>query len=255
VASRSAASRRDAIGSPADGGGLDGQGSKSDQVYRWLRNEVATGRLRPTARVNADRISRDLEVSKIPVREAIARLANEGALQVVANVGALVTPLSWQELRDIQQARLVLEPPAAETAAVRRPDRSALAPLRANIAEMRRWARSGVGDPSALTRGFHLALIGLSGNAVLTSLLDVVLHRVSRYRMVVGHSAASARANANEHTQIVDALADGDPVETRRLLVEHLTSDHSVGADAREIDPGLFVDSDAQAAPGSDFRY
>jgi DNA-binding GntR family transcriptional regulator len=240
---------------PAERSGLDGQGSKSDQVYRWLRGEVAAGRLPPTARVNADRISRVLEVSKIPVREAIARLASEGALQVVANVGAVVTPLSWRELRDIQQARLVLEPPAAATAAADGPDRRDLAALRANISQMRRWARSGEGDPSALTRAFHLTLVSMSGNAVLTSLLDGVLHRVSRYRMVIGHSPASARSNAAEHAAIVAALADRDPDEVRRLLVDHLMSGHSVGEDARGIDPAHFVDSDADMSRVRDFRY
>jgi DNA-binding GntR family transcriptional regulator len=220
-----------------------------------MRSEVAAGRLRPTARVNADRISRDLAVSKIPVREAIARLVSEGALQVVANVGAMVTPLSWRELRDIQQSRLVLEPPAAATAAARGPGRNELAPLRANIAQMRRWARGGDGDPSALTRSFHLTLISLSGNAVLTSLLDMVLHRVSRYRMVVGHSFESARSNAEEHAGIVAALADGDAQSTRRLLIAHLTSDHSVGEDARDTDPALFVDPDPDAGPEHDFHY
>jgi len=240
---------------PAERSGLDGEGSKSDQVYRWLRGEVSAGRLPPTARVNADRISRDLEVSKIPVREAIARLASEGALQVVANVGAVVTPLSWRELRDIQQARLVLEPPAAATAAANGPSRQDLAALRANIAQMRRRARSSESDLSALTRAFHLTLVSMSGNAVLTSLLDGVLHRVSRYRMVIGHSEASARSNASEHAAIVSALADRDPDEVRRLLTEHLVSSHSVGDDARGIDPSHFVDSGTDISGVQDFRY
>lgn len=229
--------------SPGDS--LDGDGSKSDQVYRWLRGEIAAGRLRPKDRVNADQFSRELAVSKIPVREAIARLAAEGALQVLPNAGAVVTPLSWRELIDIQQARLILEPPAAAAAAAD-PGRASIAELRRNVADMRRWARTADGDPFALNRHFHLALVSMAGNRVLTEMLDTVLQRVSRYRVVAKHTRESARSTAVEHAAIVDALVAGDQQEVQRRVADHLRSSHSVTADARDVDPRYFAD-----APGS----
>lgn len=227
---------------------LDGGGSKSDQVYRWLRAEIATGRLRPKDRVNADLISRELAVSKIPVREAIARLAAEGALQVLPNAGAVVTPLSWRELIDIQQSRLILEPPAAAAAAAD-PSRSAIAELRRNVAAMRRWARTGDGDPFALNRHFHLALVSMAGNLVLTEMLDMVLQRVSRYRVRARHTPESARCIAAEHNAIVDALVARDPQEVQRRVADHLRSSHSVTADARDVDPRYFADAPATVEP------
>jgi DNA-binding GntR family transcriptional regulator len=214
--------------------------AKADDVYRWIRAAVAGGSLRPNDRVNADQISRELAVSKIPVREAIARLSSEGTLVVLPNAGAVVAPLSWQELDDIQQARLVLEPQAAALAAERTP-KVAVAELRSIIAATRRWASDQQGDLFALNRQFHLTLVALSGNELLTEMLDLVLHRVSRYRALAGHTAASARSTAADHAAIVDALAAGDGGAVEALLVEHLRSHHNITAEARAVDPRYFA--------------
>lgn len=232
----------------AEPSSLSGSGSKSDQAYRWLRDQLATGALRPTDRVNADRVSRDLAVSKIPVREAIARLSAEGALRVLPNAGAMVTPLSWRELADIQQSRLILEPPAAAAAAAA-PTRAGIAVLRTNVAVMRRWARGGDGDPYELNRRFHLALVSMAGNELLTALVDLVLQRVSRYRVLARHTAASARETAAEHARIVAALAAGEPDTVRQLMVEHLRSGHNIAADAREVDQRYFADRPPDPTP------
>lgn len=224
-------------------------GSKVDTVYRWLRAAITDGRLRPKERVNADQVSRVLAVSKIPVREAIARLVSEGALVTLPHAGAVVRPLSWRELADIQQARLLLEPPMGALAA-RDPAPAALADLRRTSAELRRWAEDHQGDPFALTRGFHLALVGMAGNDVVQAMTDLVLHRVSRYRVLAEHTAESALSAAQEHDAIIDALAARDGRLVERLLVEHLQAEHTVMADARAVDPRYFVDApDVLVAP------
>jgi DNA-binding GntR family transcriptional regulator len=236
------------VADPVQRGVLDGAGSKSDQVYRWLRDRLAAGALRPKHRVNADRISRDLQVSKIPVRAAIARLCADGALPVLPNAGAVVTPLSWRELADIQQSRLILEPPAA-AAAAGSPTRADIAVLRGNVAAMRRWARGGDGDPFELNRSFHLALVSMAGNELLTALVDVVLQRVSRYRVLARHTPASARETATEHARIVAALAAGEADTAQRLMAGHLRSGHNVAADARDVDPRYFADEPPEVLP------
>lgn len=224
-----------------------GPGSKADQVYRWLRREVADGALRPKDRVNADQISRDLAVSKIPVREAIARLAAERVLLIAPNAGAMVAPLSWHELDDIQQSRLLLEPQIAALS-VQRVTPAAIGELKATITATRRWAKTQDGDMFSLNRNFHLALIALAGNELLTEMLDLVLQRVSRYRIIARHTPASARAAATEHAAIVAALADRDADRVRDLLADHLRSEHSVTGEAHEVDPRYFVDDPSDPA-------
>ncbi|WP_037365163.1 GntR family transcriptional regulator [Nakamurella lactea] len=223
-------------------------GSKSELVYQWLRSEVGNGNLRPADRVNADRVSRELEVSKVPVREAIARLAAERVLLVSPNAGAVVAPLSWRELADIQQARLVLEPPTAASAAGNA-TKARIGELRVMITGLRRWARTHDGDPFAMNRSFHLALVALAGNELLTEMLDLVLQRVSRYRMIAQHTSASVGSTAREHAAIVDALADGDGPSVQRLLSAHLQSTHSVTGSAHEVDPRYFVDEPDEQRP------
>jgi DNA-binding GntR family transcriptional regulator len=217
--------------------------SKSQQVYEWIRGQIFTGALKPTARVNADAVSRELGVSKIPVREALQRLASEGLIAQQLYSGAVVAPLSWRELAGVRAARGALEPPAAALAA-ERADKAAITQLRANMDRMRVGLDSGdVSEFFELNRAFHLGFVAMSGFPVLVELVDQVLHKVSRYRAVLPTTVASARSDLKEHRSIVKALSDGDAARAEALVRQHVTGEHTITTDARRLDAALFEDS------------
>lgn len=216
--------------------------SKPEYAYRWIRSEIFSGRLTPRDRVNADGISRQLGISKIPVREAIQRLTSEGMLVQQPYAGAIVAPLSWRELKGIRQARGALEPIAAAqgTSLATSAD---IADLKAILKTMStRVKTADVTDFFDLNRAFHLKLVELSGYPIMVELLDLVLHKVSRYRAVLPIPVDEARSVLAEHKSIVEAVEARDAQMVAELVSRHVTGEHTIVSDARRLDEAFFED-------------
>ena len=74
-----------------------------------LREQILNGDLNEGQQLRQDRIAREFQVSRIPVREAFLRLEAEGLVRVVANRGAVVSALSPEEIQELFEIRAVLE--------------------------------------------------------------------------------------------------------------------------------------------------
>ncbi|MEU9671650.1 GntR family transcriptional regulator, partial [Streptomyces bobili] len=83
--------------------------SKADLVYASLRAAIASGELRPGARLNMDELARSFGVSKIPVREATKRLESEGLLVARVHSGVTVAEVDKNEIRGVFLAREAIE--------------------------------------------------------------------------------------------------------------------------------------------------
>lgn len=185
--------------------------SVPDQVHEILRDRILAGQLEPGARLHQAGISQELGVSRTPVREAIARLAAEDLVELLANRGARVAmpadPASTYE------ARLGVEPVAARLAAER-----------GDGATLRRALKAGKAGYSA-SRAFHLGLVQASGNALLVSFAEKLWpRRPGAGRMTPEELAADAR----EHERILEAIEAGDEARAERLTREHIERVHAV---------------------------
>lgn len=91
-------------------------GTKADAAYDWIRERIQFAEWEPDARIRIDRIADELEFSRIPVREALSRLAAEGLLVGDPHRGYRLKALSSLDLRDIYDTLSLLEPLAARLA-------------------------------------------------------------------------------------------------------------------------------------------
>jgi DNA-binding GntR family transcriptional regulator len=82
------------------------------KILQVLREAILSGRLKPGERLNESRIARQLQMSRVPVREALQRLEEQGLVVSVPRKGMFVVSLSEEESRKINAVRLVLEPEA-----------------------------------------------------------------------------------------------------------------------------------------------
>jgi len=95
----------------------------SDSVIIELRNMIVDGRLSAGERINEVHLSQQLGVSRTPLREALARLAHEGALKGVPRIGYFVRALTLEEFEQIYPIRPLLEPEALRLAGLLSRDR------------------------------------------------------------------------------------------------------------------------------------
>lgn len=189
------------------------------QVLAELRAALVTGELPPGSVHSAPALGARYGVSATPVREAMALLAQEGAVDVLPNRGFRVTRRTQADLAEIAQVRMLVEIPVVQSLARSVPPArwAELRPL-ADAAD----AAAGAGDRAGYAeadRAFHRALLRPMGN---THLLDVAdgLHR--RAQWPADGPRPELRAHAAHHTALLDALASGAPTEP--LLRAHLAA-------------------------------
>lgn len=219
-------------------GALAGYQTKADVVYQRLRDAILGGELKPGARVNIDALSRQLGISKIPLREAVQRLAGQGLIvQPNPHAGATVAPLSLREMRGVYLARGALEGLAARVAA------QTIAP--AEIGELEelhdqmrfQFERGRLVPMSDLNRRFHTTIATATRYATLRELTDLTLLRVLHYRVGVRVDPAWGQVIA-EHEAILDALRRHDPEAAERAARDHV--EWQLGVElAAQLDPDL----------------
>src|SRR3954454_7976714 len=84
------------------------QRALGEHVYRAVREQIISGRLRPGEKLSDLRLSAELHVSRTPVREALYRLAQEGVVQVLRRRGFAVARMTPRDVRELYEIRLGL---------------------------------------------------------------------------------------------------------------------------------------------------
>lgn len=194
-----------------------------DDVYGTLRAAVLEHTLAPGDRVNIDALSRELEVSPTPVREALARLESEGLVRKRALAGYTVSPLlTLAEFHDMFDMRLLLECAAARWAAERATD-TQRAQL---VVEAARTVEGGDGHAwhaafTALDANLHDLVAHASGSPLLRdgiTRLHAHLHLHRRY-----FPYAQTAVTNDEHQRLAEAIRDHDADRAESAMRLHLT--------------------------------
>lgn len=193
-----------------------------ERVYAHLREAIFAERLGAGAELQEVALSRELGVSRGPVREAIGRLASEGLVTVRPRRGAVVRSLSPAEFLELYQVREALEAAAARLA-VPRLGSEGIARLRELTDAMARFAQDDQLDEFFQANAdFHDAIFVAAGNRKLREMYRQLLGQMGRYRTRSVALRGNLQRSVLEHRAVVDAAAAGDVEEAVRLMSEHI---------------------------------
>lgn len=197
--------------------------SRSDQVFAEARERILSGRLPADRPIRQDALALELGVSKIPLREALARLESDGLVVSHPNRGFVVRPLSRADAEDVFDLRLRIEPNACVLGALdagepaREAARQAFGALDAAL-------KSDGPDLGRRNREFHLALVRPSGRGVTVETVDRLLALSERYvRVHLGEDRRLDRAS-HEHESLLQAWLDRRTDAVRREARGHIRS-------------------------------
>lgn len=193
----------------------------SERVFEIVRDQIVTGTLPEEVPIRQDALARDLGVSKIPLREALARLEQEGLLTSQANRGYFVRGMSATEVDEIYELRLGIEPRAAAHASTIATETDRAVAMAAFEA-LDRAANDSLGDVAVRNREFHTALVRPGGRLLTTQMVERLSILAERY--VVAHlqpAGRNARAHV-EHQKLIDAWMARDAALLDRLMAEHI---------------------------------
>ncbi len=195
--------------------------NKQEQTYTVLRDRILSGEYQPLDRLNIDALSRELDVSAIPVREALRRLEAEGWVQFKPNAGAIVASLDTTSWEQAMVSLAILEGAAtAEAQAHLR--KSDFVQLRKITAEMQ---SASSGDPfrfSALNRELHELIVARCQNEVLLDLLQQTNRRLDRVRRTMFvYLPKRSEAALIEHDRLLKLLETGTKQEVETFARWH----------------------------------
>jgi DNA-binding GntR family transcriptional regulator len=203
-------------------GGTPIRGSMPDAVAGALREAILDGALEPGAWLREAEIARELKVSRTPVRDAFRILASEGLVNINANPGAVVSPMTSDDILELYVMREALEGLAAKLSARRAP-RRCLEEFATLIPEMKRVGQAG--DFKALSRlnfEFHAIVRDAAGNRYLERSLTQVQNAARRFPDPTLRLPGRVKESIDEHVALADAITQGDPLTAEKLAVEHM---------------------------------
>jgi len=188
-------------------------------VAAVLREAITTGHLKANQPLPQDEIASQLQVSHIPVREALRQLQSEGLVTYQPNRGATVSALTPEEIGEIYEIRAILE-----TAAIRRATpRLTQAQLdqAARILDASEQATEGAAWGS-LDVDFHQQIYALHDRPRMDELIAGLLRRVDRYWTLYGLMLTHRATFEREHRAILAALSQRNATAAADLLEAHL---------------------------------
>ncbi len=187
-------------------------------VHQELRRRFITGKIVPGSTLSTRGLALELGVSQTPVREALSRLAAEGAVQIRSKRKIVVPPMTAQRFSDLLRCRELLEPEAA-LAALPLIDTARLRKLRAIDDSIGRALKSG--DVNAYMEGnfnFHFLIYSAQPRRTLLQLIETLWLQFGPFMRVVYGRFGTANLT-DQHELMIRALRAHDAARLKRALV------------------------------------
>jgi len=191
----------------------------SDHITHEIEKAIVKGVLKPGQKLSLEELASQFQVSQIPVREALNRLAAMGLIVRKPNQGTFVVEFSPEELKAILEVRDRLEGLAVRLAALRAtPDE--IKALRKLIAQMEKAASSeNTIQLSEVDIIFHRTLWACTRNPFLEKSLASLILPMFGFNMATHLPQVDLSSYTRKHERIVDAIAKGDAEAAEKQIV------------------------------------
>jgi DNA-binding GntR family transcriptional regulator len=210
------------------------------RVYEAIRDYLLRPDTPPGLRLYEEELSKQIGVSRTPVKSALNRLQQEGLVTIIPNRGAHKVQLSWQEAIEIVKVRGTLESLSLELAQDFDKERAVenLLRLVPDIDSLN--TPEDIVTYPELDRQFHRELIRIGNSTLIPKIiksLDILFHLI---RSVVIQDTTRIRRSIEGHKMIIEALRAGDVKIAKRHMVNGYESAIQDLEEKRKIVPGLF---------------
>ncbi|MBV9738971.1 MAG: GntR family transcriptional regulator [Hyphomicrobiales bacterium] len=193
-------------------------------------------------RLDERQLSKDLGVSRTPIREALSVLEQEGFVRSVPRRGIYVVRKTKREVIEMITVWAAIESLAARFAA-EKASKSELRNLRKLFAQFEENPSAHIGEYSQANMAFHKAIIRMGGCGLMSELTDDLFIHMRAVRAVTMRQDNRAQRSIIDHLNIISALEKGDAD-----LAERLVREHTLGL-ARHVElHGAFLDGLQQGA-------
>lgn len=195
----------------------------STQLYHELRRRIIVGDYAQGSRLPEQRLAEELDVSRIPLREAIPQLETDGFVRSTPRRGVVVQQWTERSVHDLFDTRLAIEPPAARLGALRvaAGDSDGVSDLERalTVAEDALDTRDAL-LISTVNAELHQVMVATAGNDLMASLMRAVAGRMTWLFYLT--SRRDPTVACAEHRAITEAVVDGDDRLAEALVFAHI---------------------------------
>jgi GntR family transcriptional regulator, rspAB operon transcriptional repressor len=212
------------------------------KIYADLRAELISLERLPGEPISEGELARSYGFSRMPVREAVRKLADEGLIEIFPQSGTFAARIPLAALPEMIVIRKALEETSARLAA----EGGARSQILALLAQLERQREaSTAGDRNAFHQAdeaFHRAIAEAAGYRGIWALVEQVKVHVDRYRrLTLPQEGRMARA-VREHAAIAAAIESGDGARAASAMGFHLDGLLADIPDIRRLNPDYFAD-------------
>jgi len=195
-------------------------GATQEWVCRVLRNGIVKGEITGGTQLKQDEISAALNVSHIPVREALRQLEAQGLVTIHANRGAVVSTLTRDQLLDMMEVRATLSVMKLKNSAPKLTEDD-YQQLEKIIAEQKH--AEGLFEAEQLNYKFHEILGSHDENGIADRFMDLIHDNIDRYlRHDFYDDPTHRERSVIEHEKILSACKRSAYEEACDLLKAHI---------------------------------
>lgn len=202
--------------------------SLTSKAYDAIKRRIITTAYAPGAYLNETAISEELGIGRTPVREAIHRLAKDGLINVIPRKGVVVRPISFDEVVQLLDVRLINEPVCAAQAA-RRVTRAQLEVPKKILRDAQDAidADDGVEKLMRLDQDFHGWIAEVAGNQLLAEIILNMHDRAARFWFLSLSEGDHAQRVQEEHLAIFKAIGAKDEALAAETTRKHIESNRN----------------------------
>jgi DNA-binding GntR family transcriptional regulator len=187
--------------------------SKSQQAYRWIKDRIARQEFTPGYRLVLGTIAGELDMSVVPVREAVRQLEAEGLVTFERNVGARVSMVDDSQYRFSMQALSILEGTATALSARRLTADDIRGARRINELMIETLANFDPRAFTSLNQEFHSTLFSRCPNPRMLELVNAEWARLGHLRdSTFSFVPGRAQESVHEHENIIRLIEQGAPL-------------------------------------------
>lgn len=197
--------------------------SLRDKAYQSIKNGIITFQYQPGAALLEEQLSKELGISRTPIREALKELQYNGLVRIIPSKGAFVADLSVQDVHEVFFLRQVLEV-AALRVTIQNYREEDIKPLK-DLFSIVLDRKLNQNDYEALFHSdvsLHNFIVKNAGNRRLTEFFNILDDQIERIRRASARMPGRLEVSVREHRAILNAIIKRDIENAEKLLIAHL---------------------------------
>lgn len=194
----------------------------AQQLYQQIKDDIRNNLLPIGETLKQEALSQRYQVSRIPVRDVLQRLKNEGWLCPCGKRGVMIPPLSAQEAEDLYMMRMYLEPLLLGHA-IAKINHQVIGQAKDILSQMEDLSRTDISQIGELNWQFHACLYRAAQRPTLFNTIANLHQQCARY---IGYHTLTLAYHHNshaEHLAIIEAAQDKQVTRAKNLLKAHIS--------------------------------